>query len=329
MKELTVATTKDLLTKVGNKALTELHNVNGIDWNAEVTIYYLDGKFTIQALNKALVNLGFNDFNGDILVISQNTNAYYWRKDRWFVTRVFTDNTIEVERDCLGHRVYNTLDNFFAKGDFHEYRKSDDTKSFVILQTYKNRKYPKYGRWSDNRITDYNTRYNLVEVCKYCKSVNDDTTYISRVIIKKDSVEYRYSLERWGHDSNDVNDFIDKSGYLVDHVREEYARRVKELKAERAKAAYLEMDNTREIQELRNLAESLKNLYANKLLSVHDSESIGGIVKALDRWDGITDIFRNIESVEKRTKEKAFDSVEHYNRAIASIKAKIANIVTV
>lgn len=110
----------------------------------------------------------------------------------------------------------------------------------------------------------------------------------------------------------DINSLIDKSGYLLMYRRETLRRRAAILRAEKAKNAYICIDNTDKIKALKAAILDKKNNVINMLVEATTAADIASVNKKLDYFHGIEGIFRSFERLENSDKNKEYKSIDNF-----------------
>lgn len=309
-------TTKKLLSEEKN-AFRALHDVLHYDFEKPHTIIYLKGAFTVKKMLD-FVNAAAHT-EPQIALLVKNPCEY---RPKYHLLTVNKFGEIKIEYKIKWDFFY-TFDRFHRKSDFEKMRKKADTETFIVVQSAADLVTPK------PETLDRDKRYIYIPSARE-KSVDGyGNIYINRINLRhtgeKGTIfEYKtepgYYVDR-GSRTNDITDIIDKSGYLLQHRRQELKRRAAALRAERQKAAYMETDNTAKITELVERIQAAKFRIVEKLADATSSEQINEIGRTL--YLPFTRIVSNFERYSKNTAEKAYSSIEKsesaYNEIIKSL----------
>lgn len=309
--------TKKLLNEEKN-ALRALNDVLHYDFEKPHTIIYFKGAFTIKKVLDLVNSTAHTE--PQITLLVKNPGEY---RPKYHLLTVDKLGRIEIEYK-IKWALYYTFDTFFRKGDFEAMRKKADTETFIIVQNAADLVTPK------PETLDRDKRYIYIPSAHERAGDGHGNTYINRIQLqhtgeKGTIFEYKtepgYFYDR-SNRTNNLYDIIDKSGYLLQHRRQELKRRAAALKAERQKAAYMETDNSAKITELSEKIQAAKIRIIEKLTQATTSEQIHEIGKIL-YWS-FARIVSNFERYSKNTTEKAYSSIEKsenaYNEIIKSLE---------
>jgi hypothetical protein len=100
------------------------------------------------------------------------------------------------------------------------------------------------------------------------------------------------------------------------------------LKAERDKAAFMEVDNSRQIEELKQKIANKKADLINRLTAADNSEMLEQVGKAIgEAWcKGFSNIVREFEKMQKGCIDKTYKSIDEFNNYYNDINAKLQEI---
>lgn len=215
---------KNLLAE-NRKALQGLHAIANMDFQQPFTIIERTGKFTYNSIMKELEKPDIDETNIFILYKSDKT----WNYGKHYIARL-TNGKFESDRGTIkGYEAasgWRWFDTMIGKADFEECRKSENGHYFIIAQEkqFENRRGTSYYMQERFRErTECGRRY----VIPYYR--NGDYFY-NNVLAECDRRTF------------------DKSGYC--QQVNNYAQRVRALKAQRSEAAAAVWDNTEKCAEV-------------------------------------------------------------------------------
>lgn len=323
MKNTTI---NELLT-IDPKALKSLNQVFHFDYNKEFKAVTIPGNTTINQIQKKIQA----DSNDLIVVINYNC-GYCWY-DRLQVGMIdYSGNSVTV--DYSPHYFSNNIMSaYHSIGDFRNDLKSKQEKAihFIIAQN------KDYLSIPGKKTIDYNNRFKIattnegkkaISLCCYSGS---STSYISKVTIidhMAGGIKYSYSPSGYfrGKDFKNIDEIIDKSGYIVSYFREELSRKARILKSEREKQAYLAVDNSAKVEELDLRIKAKKLEIIEQLKLANDSESLKAIAKSLEYWrNGFTSIVSAYEEMTQKIANKSYPSIDDFNRNYDQINKMLLN----
>jgi len=300
-----------------------LHNTDFLDWTNNIFIEEYAGKFTHNTIKKQLAAAGIDqikDYN--IFMLYYNNSINPWHKGKLYIAKI-TDYDILCTNKQIDNKYYSYHDNIdipWKKAIFDEMRKNENTKYFIIAQK---------KSYAKHRAGDYseNERY-IMHYSTYIYNYGDKTNYISDVCIKpyhraNDHYKninsscygrrpYRDILEK---DFYKV--FVDKSGYRIDVIHENYKQRVRALKAAKSAAAAAQYDNT---EILKNIDYRIKAIN-EKIITLLSDSSIQNIpytkiYNAANHINWIKAEYKNLKENKYTSMEKINFEIDHLNRYI-------------
>ena len=292
-----------------------LHNMSGIDWEKPISVTEYTGKFTFNSISKEV-----NRITGDG-IIGYNVYLLYRKtfgcfKDDLFLVEV--GNTgFNVLKDEIrnGNKVssyYYKVELEYRKGDFEESRKNETTHYWLVIQNngLENHRKPIY---------DESARYVVKDFSTYRTQQGKGTDYIGRFEIKPIDRNYGTITVSPNGRSNflchhvpisERYNIVDKSGYRVSIQRDNYKRKVNEIKLEKSKAAAAVYDKAPKIAEIEARYEKIHALIIGNLTAKPNYRKIE---KAVSRLDWIGDRFNNF-------KNHDFTTMSEVNRALSFIE---------
>lgn len=292
------------LLKENKRILQSLHACIGLDFIKPYYIFDIKGKFTINQLIKAAAGAGYTP-KKDIFVMLTRSDTAYCTNYRVAVLDPSGNMEKDINSTGYNNNKFVSLDTFYTKSDFESVRKNA-THTIVICQNRDFLSIPaRKNIDSMQRLkllkAQINTPYNSTEKCIY--SLNMQTT---------DNDGLTYQLDTYRYNTMDINSLIDKSGYLLMYRRETLRRRAAILRAEKAKNAYICIDNTDKIKALKAAILDKKNNVINMLVEATTAADIANVNKKLDYFHGIEGIFRSFERLENSDKNKEYKSIDNF-----------------
>lgn len=272
MKDL--KTIKKEVLNYDKKALQVLNGLFGYDFQKEYNLYKHEGKFTINALVK---KFDLDLANNKVVLLIKSGARY--SMDYIYLVEVTSDKKINIDFRIFDSGVGdNKLSTFYAKNQFEDARKNDNTLIYIVSQNKNN-----LGKKFSKPVVDYSKRYILNSVNSCCnKNINYkdyenksiDSIYIVESTIKNNyynQIEYKYSYYSMRSNIIGLHNAIDKSGYLVSKKRESLKIDAKILKTKRDKEKFLQGDCSKKVDSLKVIKEELRHkfitVFSNNVLS--------------------------------------------------------------
>lgn len=315
-------TTKETINKTGNTILRALHEVLFFDFEKPIALFEIAGNFTEKQIRNELEKLGMAPkINAVCAVIVKDPHFNEYKLATLSSTSGI--NT-DYKTPYFGYKNIKgcaTLDHFYRKMDFDEYRKRADNHAFVIAQN------KDFTTEKKNNKPDLSQRFKFVGCTKATDGrgnhwISKIETRITGASGQKFEKECGYYNERRA----EVNDCIDKSGYFVYIKRDELKQKSKKLRADRQKAQIDSTNNAGKIAELRNNASETKKAISDKMMIANTSKEMILVSECLDKWRGLPEVFNLIERIEKMDREKGFTSPAHFERLYNETIEKINRI---
>lgn len=273
------------------RALKAINETFHIDWNKPFQAFTIEGKTTINQILKRVYGCDSNSF---ILVLNWKDKGIF--SDRYSAALLDSAGNVIIEQGY--HHFYlngKKLDTYYRKSDFRDDLKHEDVSPFhiVIVQNKQDLTKPKKPE------IDYIERYMK----------DPERTYGNYLIRLSDGIKF----EQYRHDTKE--NILDKSGYIVEHYKEDLQRRAKKLKADREKAAVDVMDFSKQIEELKIRITAKKLELIEQLKNASTSKEIGAVSDALKTYsNGLASILESYERMIKGVNEKSYASIEDFNR---------------
>lgn len=304
------------LLSVDRHAMRSLHTVIGFDFKKPFAVWDISGRFTVKQIEKEAEKRGYN--NAVIAVCVRDRDG--WNKDFSLVT--VRGGAVKIDYKMPYYSNGRGLDYFFSKGSFEEMRKSESAEAVIFVQSRDNIKKP------EEKTVDFSERFKL-ECVNKCGD-GRGAHWISGLELKQTTnngqrVKYggHWYISSGNEKPQNVNDVIDKSGYILIERRANLRRRAAALRAERAKAKYDATNNEKQIAELREMIRARKASIVEMLKSANTAEELKAVEKAVAYWKGLAGIVADFERFERRTAAKEYRSIEDSNSAYNAIKAAL------
>lgn len=212
-------------------ALQYLHHAQGFDFEKPHYLGILTGRFTYKTVTDRIRAEIGDDFVAALLVKPSRAHCF---NRLHHVTLSGGKFKIECRRDISLYRF--NVDYFHGVGDFEEVRKNRTETAYIIAQK------PEYLLNPKNRIQlDGNTRYRI-DTSTWRGGVTHcgdgrGNSYVSEIVLRPtDGSRENTTYQPWGHynpqekRSDNIRDYIDKSGYIVRFRRQDLRRRAKALR---------------------------------------------------------------------------------------------------
>lgn len=292
---------------LGNGIFRVMHNNCGFDFENNIGIYRLDGKFTVASIRKFCMERGFAK-NATCLVLVSNRYRAKFNAEKGHAGYAFSPVLLNF-RDCT----FSTpslmhLRSYYRKADFDDDRKLCDAIAYVIVQNMEHLKVKPVTR--ENLLQ----RFKLIKTCSY----HEDDCIRSLILRGEDGAVIEHYV---GYaEKRDIREFIDGSGYLIEEHREDLAKRLKALKERRAKEAYSAVDYTVKVATIDALIEAAKSVLVVALQDAKDRKAVEEVERKLSNF---TWVMRGAENFKRMTAEKSYKSIEEsenaYNRILSSL----------
>ena len=305
---------KELVKEVLNrnpKMFKALHDLYDFDFMEEFQIVKINGRFTLNSIKKTLGVTDLTDLNTAVII----TNVKYNERYNYIVKAIEGGFCIDYERRFYGYD-YN-VDHFFGKGRFEDARKEENIIVYVICQK------KELAKKASEKKPDLTERF----IFKYVTRWGDGRgrkgiSQIDLIDKQHNGKKFTYKTRR-PETSENVNYYIDKSGYLVEEQKNELKRKALKLKSDREKAAADAADFTNECNTFIERMEALKKNTCKKIMAAVDYDSICNADKILSsmRW-----LQLDIDRFKERNANKGFSSIARAKERIDSINTEFEKI---
>lgn len=208
---------KKMLLKENPKALQYLHHAHGFNFEKPFFLGSIPGRFTYKMISDMIAAYIGPEYIAALLMKPDNSRSYNNRLHH--ITMNGYKFTFP-ERSKTRPWEYG-IDDFFGVGDFEEQRKHHTERVYIIAQK------PEYLVTPKNDIPiESDTRYRI-DTRSWRGGITKTTdgrgnTWISEIVLKStDGKRKNVTFKPWNsfnpaeRRSDDINDYIDKSGYIL------------------------------------------------------------------------------------------------------------------
>jgi hypothetical protein len=174
-----------------------------------------------------------------------------------------------------------------------------------------------------------NFRQSLDDYCRKSDFNDDRKSTKAQAYFLYQAKEYRRPVKPTPRPSYYIrrNDIVfDKCGNNITDRRNDLMRRAEALRRERARAAYLETNDTAKVKELENRIAAAKAAIIKELEKAATPDEFDKVGKKCEGWHGLRWIVWHFESYKKRTAEKDYPSVKAANEAYNEIFNELENL---
>lgn len=308
---------KKELLKENKNALKFLHHAHGFNFEKDIFIGTLPGRFTFKMVSD-YINANLKGAFVAAVLIKPNEKSCFNRLHY----AAIKSGRFEISRDnAIGFFYKYNIDYFFSVKDFEETRKQKTEQIFIIAQKKEFLSMPK------NKIKiESNTRYKISDVRK-CGDGRGNS-WISEIKLtpatgtKENNIFKPYNTF-YGNEkrSVNINDHIDKSGFILRFKRLELKHRALELKAARDAERLKNADFSEQIKSIEKSVTAVKQFFIKKIENVRTADDAREI-------DSLSTKFRYLFIDIKHLNESNFKSVESKTNHIKSIEKQIEKILT-
>jgi hypothetical protein len=256
------------LLKESRRAFQFLHNTCGMDFKKPYVYVEGNGKFTLKTLER-MMNLEGNPYQYKIALFLGGVGCNTYPYSHISCVQIVGFDSIEVNftRSCY---VYD-IDTFYAKKAFEGVRKhyGENCKFYVVAQ--KN----EYLRSTLQKRFDLSGRFKMKDVCpNYTYAAYGGERYISRVCLYDATGDKNcFEVKPFQH-TIQIEDIIDKSGYLVESTRNELKCRAKERRKQKAADEAKQADYSQKNAAYKQKIEDIRDALVDNLKAITTNEAI-------------------------------------------------------
>lgn len=302
---------KEILNR-NPKMFQALHILYDFDFEADFEIVKINGRFTLNSLKKTLDIPALYDYNVAVIV----TNVKYNENYNYIVKATENGFCIDFPRSVYWSEY--RVDHFWGKGNFESARKEENTTVYIILQK------KELAKKASEKKPDLSERFGFVRVTRWSDGRGKHGISQIDVIDKQhNGKQFTYKTHQPSTSEN-VNYFLDKSGYLVEEKKAELIRKASALRAERKKKTVDSADFSKECTEFVEKMQEIKKSACKKVMDATNYETICDAERVLSsmRW-----LQLSVDRFIERNKNKRFTSVEDVNGYINNINLEFEKIV--
>lgn len=316
------ATTQNTLKKellsINPHTFQFLHHFQGFDGQSPYFIFKMEGRFTHKQIMKQIPAEMGDDFIASLFLI--RNFLFSNSKERLHHVMV-TETGLHIPHDTAHYK--NGIDYFYAKSQLEDVRKNDTKCIYVVVQK---REYVKQ-RGARRKFPE-NMRYTVAPYGITRASRSGGDTYISQItLIPKtgdgEQIHYKphcviYAREKL---SNDIHDYVDKSGYLIQPQKEELQRRARILKAERERNAVLNTDFTERKNAIFAQLAKIREMLSHSALNATTYKQAYDLETQTRRYMWVMSDAERLEKAD-------FRNIEQAEKTYSNIESKISEILT-
>lgn len=297
------------LLKENRKALQFLHDSYGFDFQKPCLIARIDGKFTHKSVMDTVKK--HSEEKCKVVVFVQSSDKY-----RAHSLRAVVEDRGRFSIDTpRGYYDYN-IDSFYGVGDFEETRKHNTAYAYIVAQPVGLMIAPR-----EEETIQLNARYRLAKNC-VCAGRHGRAIYLLSQYGRPKKLEYiipdryAYSNERF---SDNILDYVDKSGYLVYETRYKHKLAARTLRAEREAQAAENADYSERQKAIEDRIATAKEKFCSELIRAETEENFDLLQEKLR-------ILRNIAWNLDYAKNHKFSSVEAKENHYKGMENELDNL---
>lgn len=302
--------------KETRKLMPSLHKACGFDFCKPYAVAEFDGRFTENKIRKMMAETtlegeSVTPTTHRIIILTKGGTRV--NPNMWHLVEIRSNKAnIDIRSD---YSYRESFDYFYAKCRFDEFRKSDDCHTIVVAQNYK------YCKIPEKLPLDLSERINVLRF-NYSRSYPSEKRYISSFeAVNPHTKDKVWSYVRGVHTDN-ADEIIDKSGYLLYTRRDELKRRGVQRKEEAAKAIVDRTDFSEHVTTLTNLVAYRKGILLERFKSCNSSADYREFDRDFSYFDGFINALEDFERYCKYVDEKSFKNLEAESGMYNSLIAK-------
>lgn len=316
-----IAYLKNLLS-INRNALRFLHDVDGFDFEKPYFITEQPGKFTVNTVIKAVQT----ELNPDKCKIALFVVPTASRGNDYLYFATLQHGKFDGRKKegvsyfdyCVKERI-GDLDYCWSVKDFEQLRKNYTEKVFVIAQDNT------YIAAITKKNIDVSSRFTLVNARKHGDGRGN--TYIGKMDLETtDGSHTRYEYEPYntfyGYEvkSGNIEDFIDKSGYLLRPHRFELMQKAEHLRKERKQAEANNADFTSATAELQMLIDKARGILSDSVMACNDADTANALSGKMRTFASVLSYFADYTD---RLTTKKYASIDRIKADIDRMKEKL------
>lgn len=321
---ITKTSSKELLN-VNSAILKGLNLLFNYNYNKPYQIYKINSNFTFNQVKKEAEKDGYTTSNSLIITLLRIDKPYhtYTLNDKTYkqynTVKVTASGFDLIEKTWRSN--CRSIDNDYSKSNIEEIRKNEACEGFVICQ--------KLADINDTKtnVIDFNTRYKLV---KAYYSYSKSNRYYHSLQLKdcnNKDIEYHFSFS-YTAEYTDINNIIDKNGFVIISKKNTLKNNAKKIKAERQKNIYKKVDNKIKLADLKKQLDETKKYLCELLINTDSCEVMKEVADRIGRYNGVVSLYGDFARLQNNENEKKYSSVSDFENSYNYIKNKLETIKT-
>lgn len=303
--------------KETRKLMPSLHEACGFDFCKPYAVKEFDGRFTENKIKRMMAETllegeAVTPTTHRIIILTKGGGAFTFANVWYLVEIRYNKANIDL-RSNYSYR--ESFDYFYVKSRFNDFRKSDDCHTIVVAQHHK------YCKIPEKKPLDMAERMDVAKF-GYCYSYRSNKRYISSIEVKDPHTRKTVCSYVHGIETDNADEIIDKSGYLLYTRRADLKRRAIKRKEEAAKAIADRTDFSEHVTTLTNLVAYKKGILLERFKNCNSSADYRDFDRDFSYFDGFITALEDYERYCKCVNEKGFKSVESESNFYNSLMAK-------
>lgn len=299
-----------------------LHDYFGYDFEKDFEVFNLTEKFTFNSLEKIVSQAGYIPRLSTITILVEKSTQTQNKGKLYAVMLNKAGNNVELLEKFYSYEYRTTIEGYYYRKRNFENDRKHNTNAYIICQ--------KDSDMTNKLLRAYGYRPNLTDnrfdiVKEMSTSL---TNVIYKVVIKVlDNSGYKFEYIPQTRNEQDINIIIDKSGYLREIKSLELERKAEQLRRDRAKAEYKEIDNSARIKDLAERIQEAKTVLVSLFKDAKTYDEYKSISEKIGGWIGFRGIIYDYERLITKEQEKEYNSTQSFNYSYNSIIEKIDNLM--
>ena len=303
-----------------------LHFRYGLDYQKEISLYKVSGKFTLNEIQKTLIKDNVNLNDNLILLI---TCYYYYH---FFTLLTVKDDKLFYDVDK------QKFNGCYTKQCFENLRKKENYNGYLLVQhnSLLNGKIAnKCGDYPSSYIDDKHTRVKRENIKSHlirkdknkpyyeCKIDEDYIEKYHEIVISHNSYHSDKKYNTYNDGYENIYDFVDKSGYIKGLWTNELNKKLTIYKENIQKEKFKNFNHLKYMEELKAYSKNIEiNLRALDYKTKEDIDKARNIL-----WD-VRYYFRDLETLEYKVNERNREmQYDDFMNRYKSIKKQYNDIV--
>lgn len=305
------------IQKDNKHIMQALHESCGFDFCKPYAVKEMYGRYTENKIKRTMADTLLEGEavtpNTHRIIILTRDERNYINGRRWNLVEILSRN-INIGIGST-YALSTSFDCFYAKNSFAEFRKSDTCQTVIVAQRKSDLCYPKVVE------RDMERRMELVDV-RYGYTWRSNERHISSLTVKdvrgKNDTFYVY-----GKKTENLDEIIDKSGYLLYIRHDDLMARARQRRYDREKAIADSADFSEHVATLANLIAYKKGILVERFKDCKTYADYEEFSKEFSYFGGFASAVRDFEGYNDRVNEKRFASVEAEEHSYNAIMTKL------